>query len=344
MQYFAGANTRRGFKSIFDECFKGVGRIFILKGSSGCGKSTLMKRVASAAEARGLECDVIRCSADPESLDGVIVKQLSAAVVDGTAPHIMDVKYPCVRESIVNLGQFWDESMLLPHREQIIALTDGKAYAYADAYRCLAAKGTAYDLLNGILNRAVMRERLDHAVIETAKRLGGKGFGKRRLLFSTAFSSEGVTVLPTFGDVKRVEKVSGEAASIFMSALFQTVNELDYACVVSLSHFDAETPDAIYFEESDTLVTSLESPQCASFESERKISCGCFTDGSVIASHRARIRALSKLMQESEAQSREQLARARVLHGELERIYIPAMDFKALDRQTDVLIKGIFGE
>ena len=49
-------------------------------------------------------------------------------------------------------------------------------------------------------------------------------------------------------------------------------------------------------------------------------------------------------MMKKEAQSREQLARARVLHGELERIYIPAMDFKALDRQTDVLIKGIFGE
>lgn len=344
MQYFAGANTRNGFKSIFDECFKGVERIFILKGSSGCGKSTLMKRVASAAEARGYECDVIRCSADPESLDGVIVKQSSAAVVDGTAPHIMDAKYPCVRESIVNLGQFWDERMLMPHREQIIALTDGKANAYADAYRCLAAKGTAYDLLNGILRRAVLRERLDSAAIETAKRLGGKGIGERRAIFSTAFSSDGVTTLPSFGDVKRVEKVTGEAASIFMSALLRTVNELDCACVVSLSHFDAETPDAIYFEESDTLVTSLEAPPCSSFAGERKISCSRFTDGSVIASHRVRMRALKRLMQESEAQSRERLARARVLHGELERIYIPAMDFKALDRQTDAIIKSIFGE
>ena len=79
MELYAGANTRYGFVSIFDECFKDIARIFILKGSSGCGKSTFMRRVAKKAYESGLTVDIIRCSADPDSLDGVIVHELGVA-------------------------------------------------------------------------------------------------------------------------------------------------------------------------------------------------------------------------------------------------------------------------
>ena len=118
MEYFAGANTRNGFVSIFDERFGDIERLYILKGSSGCGKSTFMRKAMMRAREFSIPYDVIYCSADRDSVDGVVFKTLGVAIADGTAPHTLDVKYPCVRETIINLGQFWNEKKLLPKRKK----------------------------------------------------------------------------------------------------------------------------------------------------------------------------------------------------------------------------------
>jgi len=188
MEYFAGANTRNGFVSIFDECFKDIKRLYILKGSSGCGKSTLMRRVAEKAQKLGMPVDYIYCSADCESLDGVILPTQSVAIVDGTSPHVMDVKYPCVRETIVNLGQFWDESKLMPKREEIIEFTDKKSAHYKNAYKCLNAVGSVEDMKKQLLSRAVLRDKMDSLAIRIAeKAIMNKG--KIKYVFASLFTS-----------------------------------------------------------------------------------------------------------------------------------------------------------
>ena len=53
----------------------------------GSGKSSLMRRVERHAQAAGLETQEVLCSGDPDSLDAVILPQLRAALVDGTAPQ-----------------------------------------------------------------------------------------------------------------------------------------------------------------------------------------------------------------------------------------------------------------
>mgnify|MGYP001014521021 CR=1 FL=1 len=64
-----------------------AGEILALVGPNGAGKSTLMKRVAAAAEERGLQVEYIRCSGDPDSLDAILLPEKKTAIVDGTAPH-----------------------------------------------------------------------------------------------------------------------------------------------------------------------------------------------------------------------------------------------------------------
>ena len=56
-------------------------------GKNGSGKSTLMRRVERHAQAAGLETQQVLCSGDPDSLDALILPQLGAALVDGTAPQ-----------------------------------------------------------------------------------------------------------------------------------------------------------------------------------------------------------------------------------------------------------------
>ena len=51
IQYFLGANSPRGFYSLYDELIDAdaARAVYILKGGPGCGKSTLMRRVAGRA-------------------------------------------------------------------------------------------------------------------------------------------------------------------------------------------------------------------------------------------------------------------------------------------------------
>ena len=61
--------------------------LYIIKGGPGSGKSTLMRRVERHAKAAGLETQQVLCSGDPDSLDALLLPQLKAALVDGTAPQ-----------------------------------------------------------------------------------------------------------------------------------------------------------------------------------------------------------------------------------------------------------------
>ena len=61
-------------------------------------------RAAAALEERGLETVYIHCSGDPESLDGVIAPAIRTAIVDGTAPHVLEPRYALAHERYVDLS------------------------------------------------------------------------------------------------------------------------------------------------------------------------------------------------------------------------------------------------
>ena len=139
--FFLGANSPSGFYSLYDQMLPPAQarRVFLLKGGAGCGKSSLMRRVGAALEEAGEKAEYIVCSGDPDSLDAVIFPALGAAIVDATAPHVMEPKLPGVVESYVNLGRFYDHAALAPLRPEIEKATVGYQSHYKRAYRCLTA-------------------------------------------------------------------------------------------------------------------------------------------------------------------------------------------------------------
>ena len=108
--FYLGANSPGGFYSLYDELLRPeeARSIYILKGGPGCGKSSLMRRVGAAMEEHGLDVEYIVCSGDPDSLDAVVIPALKTALVDGTAPHVVEPKYPGLVEEYVNLGACYD--------------------------------------------------------------------------------------------------------------------------------------------------------------------------------------------------------------------------------------------
>lgn len=94
IRYFLGANSPSGFYSLYDQLIdlETARSVYLLKGGPGCGKSSLMRRVARHAEAAGCAVEYIICSGDPDSLDAIVIPELSAALVDATAPHVRGAK------------------------------------------------------------------------------------------------------------------------------------------------------------------------------------------------------------------------------------------------------------
>ena len=344
MEFFAGANTRNGFVSLFDDALKNVKQLYILKGSSGCGKSTLMRKALKKAKSKGIEADIIYCSADPDSLDGVIFPSLGVAIADGTAPHILDVKYPCVRENIINLGQFWNENKIFPYSEKIIDLTNKKSNHFKNAYKCLSAAGVAEDTVKSMISRCIDKEKMDAFAFKLAEKLITGRNRKNTSIFSTAFTSTGVKELAVFGNVDLIYRISGKASEFFILSFERIAKEYGADFITSLTCTNPNIPDAIFFPDSNTLITTLTPPPILSSQEEKMISTLRFVDSTALSEIRSRLKTLDQLVFELNADAQKELYFAKAAHNDIESIYIPAMDFSALDDYVLSLFNKIFGE
>ena len=167
IRYFLGANSPQGFYSLYSELLppETASAVYILKGGPGCGKSTLMGRVAEQLARAGETVEYILCSGDPASLDGVVLPRLGAALVDGTAPHIVEPKYPGVVEQYVNLGVCYDRAGLQEVRAELLGAMTGYKEHYRRAYRCL---GAAEEILTDVRAALATRE-LEEKLSKRAK-------------------------------------------------------------------------------------------------------------------------------------------------------------------------------
>lgn len=84
---FLGAATPKGAVDFVPNLTEDIETRYFIKGRPGSGKSTMLKKIAAAAEERGIDIEVYHCGFDPNSLDMVILRELGIAIFDSTAPH-----------------------------------------------------------------------------------------------------------------------------------------------------------------------------------------------------------------------------------------------------------------
>ena len=160
---FLGANTPQGFVSLFGELYDPYQNhnVHIIKGGPGCGKSTLMKKAADRALSLGFDAEQIYCSSDPDSLDAVAVPALRLFFCDGTAPHVVEPRFPGACETLIDLGAFWNEALLHSRAEAIRKYTLENALYHRRSARYLAAVGAlrqakrTHDLLEACYRDAI---------------------------------------------------------------------------------------------------------------------------------------------------------------------------------------------
>ena len=87
LRRFFGASTPDGSVNYIDNLTEGLKKRYFIKGRPGTSKSTFMKKLAKKAQDYGYTCHIYYCSFDKNSLDMVVVPELSFCVFDATAPH-----------------------------------------------------------------------------------------------------------------------------------------------------------------------------------------------------------------------------------------------------------------
>ena len=348
IRFFLGSNTKKGFISLFEqlrEPMKGK-RMYILKGGPGSGKSSLMKRIGASLEELGHRLEYFPCASDPDSLDALLDYDALISIVDGTAPHTMDPKYPGAYDIIINLGEAWDQKELMKNKFKIMELTDMITGYHSMASYCITAATTLLET-----NRTVAKLFIDRDAIRKAFNLlaGELEYAKKGEEHKRLMSAVSVGKVVFFEDTLQklcpklyiISDDWGAAAGSLLEELhvYALTMKLEvYTCYCSI-----ESPnkiDHLLFPSLGIGITT------ANPFHTPKYTSGFPVDGLMLSIPEADTAVLkgnletARNLVDSAARNVE---KAKILHDELEAFYISSMDFTKVDTIYEQLLKEIIG-
>lgn len=353
IKYFLAANSCEGFYSEFDNSYlpDGEWRAYIIKGGPGTGKSSFMKRFADAAENKGERALRCPCSSDPDSLDAVILPDKKIVIMDGTAPHTVDPKFPGVCEKILNFGEFWVDDSFAEHKSEVIRLTLKNKALHASAARFLRAAGTLLtDNYKTALACTDITKTEQFAAGLCKKLLPEKknAAGREWVRFVGGITPVGVVSYheTVTGEAERLVIISdeyGSAANIIVNAVRSRALNSGYEIITLKNPFlPSLITDHVIIPELGLAVVTENS--CIKFESnERRIHARRFVVTKQLHLSRERMKFNRKAANELLITAAKTLSTAKAVHDKLEAYYINAMDFGALGEFFDKNISGLIG-
>ena len=348
--YFLGANSPVGFFSLYDELSQPdrMKALYILKGGAGCGKSTLMRRVAHHAETAGQTVQYILCSGDPDSLDAVYLPEKGIAVVDGTAPHVVEAVCPGAVDTYVDLSRYYDHNALQEVKSDLIAVTKEYKGHYTQAYRCLGAAGELHRNLIEAVDSDGLRQRLDKRaagiISRELKKVPSCGKCTERR-FLSAVTHRGVvhlwdTVATQAGRAYELVDNYGLAHRLLTSI---------HAAACSMGHYAVACPDPmapdrlahlILPDLSLAFVTSTTDAPWP-YHSHRRLRLDAMAEEEVLKAGKPRLRFTRKVAGALTEEGISCLKRAKEAHDRLEGLYNPHVDFDSVTAEADRLAEQI---
>lgn len=350
--FFLGANLKEGFVSYFDTLHnieKGH-FTYIIKGGPGTGKSGLMKKIAKHFEDKDLKVIYVPCSSDPHSLDGVIIPSLGVSVADGTAPHVLDPVYPGCRDEIVNVGGFWDGNMLVKNEEEIISASKENKALLKKAARFISAaaemqKDTFHCAFETVDSAKLGRfaTRFSARNLPTVSHQTGQEY---RCLISGITPVGRVmfkdTVTELADDIIAIEDEFGTASRMILESVKASAMLAGYDVIACYCPLHPKTKvEHLIIPRLRLAITTSNAAHRAEFEEIKRIHASRFYNKKLLEQKRERIAFNRKATAELVSEASDILAEAKSAHDKLEKPYIEAMDFDAVNQAGDKLIEII---
>ncbi len=352
---FLAANSPNGFVSFFGELYNPYKscRAYIIKGGPGTGKSSFMKKIAAAGEERDLEVVRVYCSSDPESLDAVMIPQLEFCVADGTAPHVLEPRFPGAVENILNLGEFWNERELFEKRDEIRALSLENSIYHRRASHYLASAAPLIKEKEKLVSPLVLEAKLSGFATrfcsrETPKKKNASP-GQKKVCFLSGITPKGSvffgeTLCAYAGRIIAIEDEHGVAAGMLLEQIGETAAKSGWDVIFCRCPLrpDGYCEHLIIPEASLALATKKSAHGELPFVS-RTIHARRFMQEDA-ALFKNRLLLCQTLTERLTSSAVELLSQAKAVHDKLERIYMESMDFKKLNEFSEKFIFSLFAE
>lgn len=358
-KFFAGGNTVNGFYSLFHYIPRPEDtRLVVIKGGPGTGKSTLMKQIGRQAVETGLDVELFYCSSDNESLDGVAIPALGFAMVDGTAPHVIDPRIPGAYDEIVNLGDNWDTNLLRSNREAIAALISQNGGYFAQAYHYLKEAGIVMEKMRYLMAQAMdfsALGQITHGLLTDLAEALPKGGGppRQRHLFAGAITPAGLvneypSILQGIDRFYLLAGDPGSGKSTLLRQIYETVLRAGHDVDVYRCAFDPERFDAVVIPVLNTAFVKVTYPHSFNVAPTQPVREQVMLSLSRYT-RPASLRATAAERVENQerfwyliGKAVEMIRASKRNHDQLEEYYIRAMDFARVGKVRDQLAESVF--
>ena len=347
VSYFLGANSCQGFYSLYEEFCRAEGDyLHLIKAGPGGGKSGFMRRIAKAAEDRGLEVEYLICSGDPDSLDGIYIPKLHLGYLDATAPHVTEPRYFGFDSCYVNLSRFCSAS------------PDDKIREYTEKYHAMYKRAYAFLAAAGEVKRAEIPELISEKTIDKVKKKARSAFarelgscrslsagGRMRRRFIRCISCKGELCLSDSVQelCKRIYLLDDRCglADVYLREIGDIARERCVEVILCSSPLCPELLDAVLLPEYGLGFVSASAADIKNPWRHVRLDALIPTESMKV--HRPELKRAGKLYCALTAEGINWLKKAKEYHDLLEKAYNPHVDFKSLNAFCDSEIGRIFG-
>lgn len=353
IKYFLASNTKRGFHPLFEDIRKPEegNHFYILKGGPGSGKSSLMNRISKALEDKGHKIDYFPCASDPNSIDGILDYNAKVAIVDGTAPHVMDPLCPGAYDTIINMGEDWDKEHLRKNKDDIIEISKNKTNSHKAATSCIKSASLLLEENMKMSRKFINQSAIDAWTKRLSKELSQGtdksypswlGLEQKRLLSAV---SVGKTVF--FEDTLKslcpklyvIDDDWGSASNLLLSQIRKYA--LDNSIPVTTCYCSIRTPDKIdHLIFSSLGIGFTNSNSFHTVNKDQTISIyGLINkmNNNISSTMRRNLSSARQLINTAS----NHISQAKKLHDDLEKYYVTAMNFDKVDKIYDRIINEI---
>ncbi|ACD51958.1 hypothetical protein FDB55_03230 [Clostridium botulinum] len=343
LNYFASANTSKGFCNLFSSNLDNLDKIYILKGGPGCGKSTLIKSIGNEWCNKGYDIEFLHCSSDNNSLDGVIIPKIKVAIVDGTAPHVIEPTAPGAIEEYVNLGVAWDTNKLKEHTKDILKIKKHISSCYTNAYKLFERALVIHDDWEKIYIENMDFKKANELTIEVIDKLvGNNNFNKAAVIKDRFLGGSTPKGAVNFVD-NLTENVSnryfikgrpGSGKSTLLKKLVKECKTRGIDAEVYHCGFDPDSLDMVIMRDLDICIFDSTAPHEYFPVKENDYVIDMYSElitSGTDEKYAANISVIQNKYKETISKATLYLAKAKSYHDDLEKIYISAIDFSKID-------------
>lgn len=354
-KYFPGGNTSKGFFSFYDYLIgPDATKVYIIKGGPGVGKSTFMRKIGETVLDLGYDVEYHCCSSDNGSLDGIAIPSHGIALLDGTAPHVVDPRNPGAVDEILHLGDHWSSEGIAGNKQDILATSREVGRLFRRAYSYLASAKIFLDEVEsyyqdtdaldvGALDKLCLE--LTHEIFGGQTQLTEKS--KARHLFITAITPEGsVSHLDTVVDhLSKRYIISGDDGTgkttlvkrLMDAAMIRGFNVEAYHCALNPDNIDHLVIPALDI----AVINSVEPHFYKPKEGDKVIDTMQFVNPVLNKQYLTEKTTAREMYRRCMELAVEFIAKAKAGHDRMESFYIPFMNFDEVNVRRDKTLAKI---